>query len=248
MRWSVVLLTACEGIGVVHGDGVEGQDQRSLGRFDGVHNEMNVDVFVSEGEPGASIRCDDNLIDLIHTELRGSTLHIQLPFATGIWPTVPCTVDVTVPSLASLDASGSGSIETNGVWPDLREIDVSGSGEVFVAGDIESLADIHVSGSGNVEVADLRSSDLAAHVSGSGTVTLSGVADFVDFDIRGSGDVAARDLTTEDADIKVSGSGNTELTALGAVDVHLSGSGDVWLWGNPSVESDVSGSGDVHLE
>jgi hypothetical protein len=248
MRWSVVFLTACEGFGVVHGDGVEGQDERSLGRFDGVHNEMNVDVFVREGEPGAIVRCDDNLVDLIHTEVRGDTLRIQAPWATGIRPTLPCTVDVTVRSITSLDSSGSGWIETDGAWPDLTEIDVSGSGTVLVSGDLASLADIRVSGSGNVEVTDVRSSDLAARVSGSGTVTLSGTVDFVELDVSGSGDVAARELTTEDADIQISGSGNTELTALGAVDVRVSGSGDVWLWGDPEVESDLSGSGDVHLE
>src|SRR5262245_64437551 len=100
MRWSVVtLLAGCSGIGIVHGDGVEGEEQRSLGGFDSVHNEINVDVTVSEGQPGAVVRCDDNLIELIKTEVHGTTLRIQTPWATGIRPTLDCTVDVTVKSI-----------------------------------------------------------------------------------------------------------------------------------------------------
>jgi hypothetical protein len=249
MRWSLLLLTACEGVGVVHGNGVEGHERRSLGSFDAVHNEINADVIVTEGEPGAFLRCDENLVGRIQTDIRGSELHVDVKGAADIRPTMDCTVEVTAPTLVTLTGSGSGSVDADGVWPELREITASGSGQVTVAGGLESLSDIRVSGSGNVVADDIAAADLSARISGSGTLTLSGTTGFVDLDVSGSGDVAAQELTTVDADIHVSGSGNVELTATGSVDVSISGSGDVWLWGDPeSVESDTSGSGEVHLE
>jgi hypothetical protein len=233
---------------LAHGNGVEGSEERSLGRFDSIENEMNVDVRVGNGPRRVLVSCDENLLHLIRTEMHGTTLRIDVPNGTALMPTMPCTVDVTTPDLASVATSGSGWIEIDGDFPELREVTTSGSGGVAVIGSALPIDEIRVSGSGDVEVGSIASDYLHASLSGSGRVTLDGTVDMAELEVSGSGGVFARELTTIDADVSISGSGDIELTATGHVTGHLSGSGKLTLWGDPTVDVDTSGSGDVVLE
>jgi len=251
MRSTVVLVTLLGGcaLRVAHGNGVEGSDERSLRAFDGIDNEVGVDVRIVEGPRGAVVTCDENLLHLIRTEVHGNTLRIDTPQGTSLLPTMPCVVDVATPQLVALSTSGSGWVEADGSWPELQEVTTSGSGGIVVSGgDFVALEEIRVSGSGDVDVSGVGSPFLHASVSGSGTVAMDGAVDDIELEVSGSGGVFARELTTVDADLSISGSGDIELTATGLVTGRISGSGNLMLWGDPEVDLETSGSGDVHLK
>jgi hypothetical protein len=236
----------------VQGSGVSAEEFRVLPDFREVTNEIEVAVEVSsEGELGATVICDDNLIELIGTEVVGDTLHVRTPPGTNLGPTVPCSVRVVVApeQLLGLASTGSGgTAAVAGDWPALLEVRSTGSGRVVVEGELPALELVTSTGSGGIDLPEIASQALSARSTGSGTLSLSGVVDWVSLETTGSGALRAMELSSLDADIHGTGSASVWLTATGQVEVHLSGSGDVHLQGDPDVDAKTTGSGRVYLE
>jgi hypothetical protein len=84
-----VALQACSGIGgaritagsppYTEGSGVKTTVQRSVGPYHGIDASVGVTVVVESGDPGAvSVTADDNLLDMLTTEVRDGTLYIGI--------------------------------------------------------------------------------------------------------------------------------------------------------------------------
>jgi hypothetical protein len=239
----------------VPGSGVAAEETRELSDFREVIQGTEVSVEVTVGDeqqlPTATVRCDDNLIELIETVVEGEVLRVRTPPNTNLGPTVPCSVLLVVPRADMLQAmtdTGSGALVAIGDWPALLEVRSTGSGRVMVEGELAGLELVTSTGSGGIELPGIGSHALSAKSTGSGSILLSGAVDFVELETTGSGGLRALELSTVDADIRSTGSGSVWLTATGAVEAHLTGSGDVYLQGDPDVDSHTSGSGRVFLE
>lgn len=234
----------------VRGSGVEATETRQVSDFTGVHNTMNIDVDVVEGETQeVLVTCDDNLLELIKTTVSGGILRIAPPKGTIVRPRATCEVLVTATELQQIEGSGSGATSATGELSSLRTAEGSGSGAVVVDGSaMLSFQRGEVSGSGALTVDGIDTDAVRLENSGSGGLTASGRADEATVVDSGSGAIRARGLTSQTATIDNSGSGAIELTVSGAADVDVSGSGSVSLWGNPQVSQSTSGSGDVIIK
>jgi hypothetical protein len=243
---SVVLVVLSSGCFAVRGSGVADEEIRDPGSFDAVLNTMNIQVNVIDGD-AAEVRvfCDDNLLDLVETEVSGGELRVTTPPNTSIHPNADCGVDLTMPSVTRLETSGSGSIVADGTFPDLRDVASSGSGRLRVQGAVDGLRTADSSGSGGLSVAGLSTSELAAECSGSGNIELSGDGGFADLRSTGSGGIDAGSLSVDEADIRNSGSGSVSLTVTEFASVRLSGSGNVRILGGARLDTNDSGSGNV---
>lgn len=208
------------------------EQMRSVEDFTRIRNKGSFEVYVNVGpEQSVKVTADSEIIESIETEVRGSTLHIQMEdgFKWRRYRDIDVLrVDITVPSLEAVRVDGSGDYEVRGV-----------ENAAFSA---------NVNGSGDIDLIGAKTGRLSIDVKGSGDVEASGTCTDLDVEVKGSGDVEARDMTCENGDIGIMGSGDVSATLNASVDVGIMGSGDVVVYGKPdSVKTRAMGSGDVIL-
>jgi Putative auto-transporter adhesin, head GIN domain len=78
-------------------------------------------------------------------------------------------VEVSMPSLAALDLSGSGNIAVTGIRASRLTVTVPGSGDIYASGSVTEL-NISIDGSGDAQFSGLIARNVDAVVSGSGTI------------------------------------------------------------------------------
>lgn len=242
----------------VDGDGVATRDTRQVGALTGldVGGSMIVEVRVG-GAPSLVVEGDSNLVHLVQTETRGSTLHIGTE--GRLRSTTPLKVTYTVPRLTELNAGGSGHVTVRDLKGEPLDVRQGGSGVTRLVGEVAEL-DARVSGSGKIDAGELRagSAKLAvsgsgrlnvgqvrgdyarASVSGSGLVQASGAVQRLNVSVSGSGSVDMASLTSEQGELSTSGSGGISATVRQSVFAQASGSGPIRVYGQPA-QRNISG-------
>ncbi|MDX9858852.1 MAG: head GIN domain-containing protein [candidate division Zixibacteria bacterium] len=173
------------------GNGVKGSgdivtESRDVGDFDRINSAGAFDIHVTVGpEPTLKIEFDDNLIELIETEVRGGTLRIDS--RKSFRSRSDCTITITVPSLERITSSGSGDITVERLSGELFECRLSGSGSITAEGEIGEI-EATISGSGDIDARNLKAKSAFARVSGSGEIAVYATDDF-DGVVSGSGDI-----------------------------------------------------------
>ena len=206
------------------GSGSEKTEQRAVSSFDrlDVSGAFTVE-FVCAEQTSLEITADDNLLEDISTEVRGSTLHIET--ARSIWPRGRLLVRVSSPNISVIRSSGASDISASNISNEKLSIETSGAGSVK---------------------ADVQTSLLRLETSGAGNVALKGSAETFIVETSGAADVKARNLHVKKARLEVSGAGDVELNVSDELDVSVSGAGDIRYFGSPSsVRQDISGAGSV---
>ena len=219
-------LVALAGCGALTDAGPQTTAERTIGSVTAVELQTSGDLTVTVGEtPGLTIKAGANQLDYLTSEVDGNTLVLD----------------------SKAGMPGGGSISYDLVVPSLSSLDVSGSGSATGAGTLRGEATVTVSGSGDVTLTGVQVPSWAVGWSGSGKVTLGGSADSQQIDVSGSGDYDGKELSVGDTGIEVTGSGNAKVTVSGRLAVSISGSGNVTYFGSPTqVEKSVSGSGSVN--
>ena len=133
---------------------------------------------------------------------------------------------VTATTLAKIDISGSGKLETEGV---------------FKTEDIE----LKVTGAGKMEM-DLIATKVKCVISGSGKIELEGSADEMKVDISGSGKIDAEQFKVKSCTANISGSGKCLVDVTDELTANISGSGSVYYITKPTIlNNNISGVGRV---
>ncbi len=196
--------------------------------FTGVEVAGPDDVTIRQGEKfSITARGRKETLDRLEIKLDGSTLSIgrkREGFSFSNRDDDDLDIAITMPRLAKVRLTGSGTIDADAVDGDSVEAVVTGSGDLKVAKLSGKSAEITVSGSGDIEIA-------------SGTIT-SG-----EFSVTGSGDIDADGLVATTLEVSVTGSGNVDAQATGKADISILGSGDVKLGGGASCSTRQMGSG-----
>jgi len=188
----------------IDGSGDLVTESRDLEEFTRIKLSGSMDLYVNVGrDQEVQLTFDDNLIDLIETEVRGKTLKIWSEESYSC--SRGCRIDISVPSLETVQLSGSGDIEIYDLSGDMFEYTVSGSGDLQVSGEVAEV-EIKVSGSGDVDARDLKAADVYVRVSGSGDVRVFASESF-DGKVSGSGDITFYG-DPEHVSRRVSGSGD----------------------------------------
>jgi hypothetical protein len=196
--------------------------------FSGIDNRISADVYIKQASvQSVEISAQQNIID-----------HIKLTVNDGIWS-------------IKFDKNNVGHFEPINIYisiPTLSSLDVSGSGNVYMENTFDSCGrvDMNVSGSGNIDAYLNSASKVYASISGSGNINLNGSSPDQDISISGSGNVHAFPFHTQQTVVSISGSGMCEVTADSTLNVSISGSGDVYYKSHPGITSNISGSGGIH--
>lgn len=239
------------------GNGQSATEDRIVGGFTGVTAAMSIPVDVSLGsEPAVSVTCDENLLDLIETEVRKGDLVVRAAHHDHLWvvldPTVDCRVQVTTLGVHRVTSTGSGLLSvTGGSLDELYFLTNTGSGGLAVHGKVAaSEVDVTNTGSSTVLIDAIEAKSVHLGASGSGSIiALDGNASALRLTITGSGDIDAEGLVAEHVDATLTGSGSGVVTATRSLSATLTGSGDLYVQGDPKDrDAQSTGSGDVVFE
>jgi hypothetical protein len=169
----------------VHGSGVAATESRSLATFSGVELAGSNNVTIHVGaKQSVIVHADDNLLQRVTTRVKAGI--VVIGNTPGSFTTKrPMSVEIGVPSLRTLNLTGSGVVSATGVAARSLTVTMSGSGVLVATGRAARL-DVTVSGSGDAQLASLAARDVRAVVSGSGRILVT-AAESLDAAVPGSG-------------------------------------------------------------
>ncbi len=212
---SLFMARAQEKSGVITGNGNITKNSRNVGSFDKISAAGPFEVRLVSGKQGeVSVEADNNIVDLVTTEVKNNTLKIA-PREGKLFKSSKgnkVIVRVQVESIAELALTGSGAI--NGKTP------------------LKGNVKIVLEGSGKIDL-DIASGNAEALQSGSGDIVLNGKADSFKCTITGSGYIKAEKLETTAVDVTVTGSGDARVFTNSSITGRITGSGNVAYAGNP---------------
>jgi hypothetical protein len=203
---------------------------RNIAGFDAIQVGGDFDVEVRQGAQFlVEVIGEDDELDRIVTQLRGSTLEIRRGRGGGkffgLFPTYG-RIAVTMPELAAVGASGGAGIVGIGkiTGASLR-IAASGGADVML----------------NIDVAALE-----VATSGGADVNLSGSTDFAAMKTSGGSDLNASSLSAREIELQSSGGSELRVSVTGRLFGTVSGGSDAYYLGSPeTVDVKVSGGGNL---
>lgn len=183
-------------------------------------------IHITQGQKESlSVTGDDNIIENLSVEVRGSTLTIGQKRPTfSLVPTGDVRFDLEVKDINRIILSGAGSVKGSQIEVKDLEIDSSGLG--------------------NIEL-DVYGDSLKTNIAGAARFEVTGEVRAQEVIISGLGTYQAKGLISQDCKITISGSGNAEVHVLQELDIQISGLGSVEYMGSPSVRQNVSGGGSI---
>jgi hypothetical protein len=157
---------------VIIGNGAQRTVKRACPAFDAIDVAGALDVNISCQKPqGVSVSGDDNLVPLVHTQVRDHTLYIT----SGSYSTnAPIKITVNTPNIGQITSSGSNTIAVSNMDNDQLKIEDSGAGNIHLSGATDSL-DVTSSGSSTITADSLTASQVTVDISGASKVTVGSV-------------------------------------------------------------------------
>lgn len=210
----------------VTGDGNVVTEVRNVSDFTGISVSSGIDVYLTQGDQTEVIvEADQNLQELIITEVMGSVLHmkseknIRMAESKKVW--------VTCPVVNRIDISSAGDVNgENPIKTDKLDIDMSSAG------------DLHM---------EIEADEVSIDISSAGNVYLMGTAGSIQADLSSAGDLDAYDLIAKSADITVSSAGSAKVHVTDEASFRSSSAGDINFRGDPKIlEMNSSSAGSIN--
>jgi Putative auto-transporter adhesin, head GIN domain len=179
---AALALAGCE----IGDDGPRTTQTRTVNDFTRIDNRDSVDLRLTVGEPQRlRVRAGEKVIDDVRTEVRDGTL--LLTFDHDGFGGDDVVVEASVPKLTTIQASGSGDIDADGIDADAFELRSDGSADIALAGTVGRLM-VDLDGSGDADLEQLAAREARVDVSGSGEAEVT-AGERLDVEVDGSGDV-----------------------------------------------------------
>lgn len=201
-------------------------ETRDLSGFEAVAVGGGIGLVLRQGDRFVvEVRADDDASEIV-TEVSGGKLQIRRKQSFGFNWGDAGSVNVTLPKLVALTASGGSEVETVGALTgDALEIVASGGSDVVI---------------------DVAVDTLDASASGGADVTLSGTARAARLTSTGGSDLNAGRFTANEANVNSSGGSDIVVAVRDKISGNASGGSDIAYSGQPSsVDIDTSGGSDV---
>jgi hypothetical protein len=218
-----LLFSSCLFLGSsVKGNGNVVKEERDITGFNGIKASRGVNVYVSQGdEEKVMVEADENLVDLIETEVDDSMLKVTI--RRRIRESTSCKVHVTVSGLKKVQASAGSNIYSE------HEIH---------AGNMELSA----SAGSNIKM-EITAQALDISASAGSNIFLEGASREVKVQASAGSNVKAEELITEVCKAKAGSGANIYITVNEKLDGNASSGGNVFYSGNPRHLDTASSSG-----
>lgn len=209
----------------VNGNGNVTTSERELkGSFNQIDVSRGLDVVLTQGSyEQVSVEADENLQDIIVTEVEGNVLKITT--TENIASSASKTVYVSFDDLVKIDASSGSSVSSKNTL------------------NTEDL-DLETSSGSDLNLA-LQASHLNCDSSSGSNLRLSGKATSVVARASSGSGISASDLSTESADVKATSGANISINTSKKLTASANSGGNISYYGNPEIVNNnesVSGS------
>jgi hypothetical protein len=173
------------------GSGTPATELREVEGFDKIEVSGACDLIVHV-EPGVAqkveVTADDNIVGKITTTVSGGELDIGRDSDVKLLrPKTPIRVEVWVPALLAIEASGASVIAVGGLHGEHFELSSSGASHSTLRGAVDRL-DISASGAGSISAQDLQAKSVFVDISGAGQAKVW-ASEALDVRISGAGNV-----------------------------------------------------------
>ncbi len=245
---TAIIFNSCDkwGLGCIDGNGHLTTEDRVISNFEGIEVNGSFDVYVDTSmETSVLIEADENLLDLIKTQVRGNNLVIDTYRDRCLRSSHGIKIFVSTPQIDELILNGSGKIDCGDFESTELHVDIEGSGDIKLNYAKIDEGNFEITGSGFISgTVDTYSADI--NISGSGEINLDGTAHVADMKITGSGNIKTSEFYTDNCSVKITGSGNAYVFASDLLEARITGSGTVYYYGNPAnVVKEITGSGKI---
>jgi len=181
---ATALLAACG----PRGSGNIVTEVREVGEFANIEVSGGIDLRLTV-DPAApftvSAIYDDNLLDRVVTEVEGNTLVVRSSGTLSVFGSGR-VVEVSMPNLEGLTASGGSDVDGNGAAESII-VEASGGADLDLGGLVVDVMELHASGGADVTVN--VTGDVSGDASGGSDVTIRGDPAARDIDVSGGADV-----------------------------------------------------------
>ena len=176
------------------------------------------------------IEGDENLIDRIVIDERGTTLHIELEDNECITSELGIKIYIGTPVLEYIELEGEGDIIINNLYEDNLETTISGEGDISVY---------------NTTVTHR----FTASIEGKGAINATGKCTYAEYYIDGEGKIYADNFVSSYCKVDIDGLCLAAyVNANKTLDVKIDGTGYVYYTGNvteDNITTDIDGIGNV---
>jgi hypothetical protein len=232
---------------------------RNLSRFSKINFAVPGNLNIRIGsEFKVALEGDEDLLAEIETGISNDRLTIRIKEdrrPRNWWANFnnkKVTVNITMPAIAGLSVSGSGTAEIfDSFTTNSFDLSVSGSGRLIINDMLSEKLNCSVTGSGNIAINNMSGEELNCRVTGSGNITVRGNGSFnkADISITGSGRYNGELIKLETANITVTGSGSCNCNVANSLEARATGSGNITYLGNPPrIDTRVTGSGRIRTK
>lgn len=228
---ATVTLTSCNfnaTFGQTNGNGNVKTETRNVSEnFTKVRGSAGLDVYLTKGSTASiKVEADENLHEIISTEISNGKLHITTADHTNIGKAKAKKVYVTYVSLDEIASSSGADVIVNGVL------------------EAENLTLDSSSGS-DLDV-EVFAKTLYIDCSSGADIKVSGRASQLNADASSGSDINAKDLLVVNCKAEVSSGADITVNVKENLEVDASSGGDVKYYGNPTAVKNNSGkSGSV---
>ncbi|MBC2839349.1 head GIN domain-containing protein [Robiginitalea sp. SC105] len=207
------------------GNGVVVEEGRTVtGDFTSVSASEGLNVFVTQGDDyEIRVEADENVIDLIGTDIREGKLKIHAIENIG---RATKNIYVSLPEITALSASSGSDLQTQGT------LEVGA-----IRLDSSSGADLD---------ATLVADEVEADCSSGADIRLSGRANLLYADASSGADIKAQDLEVKVCHANASSGADIRVHASESLTADASSGADILYTGDASVQAKKSASGSVH--
>lgn len=210
----------------IKGNGNVTTEMRSLSFFDELSASSGIDVIYNKGEQSVKVIADENLIDLIITEVKGGKLIIKRKNNTNIKWSKKMEVHVTAQNLHDISIS---------------------SGADFVAKDELNSKNftLTTSSGGDADVV-VTANEANITASSGADISVKGSANEATLNTSSGADIDGFSFVVKNCKASASSAGDISVTVSNSLVASASSGGDVTYKGNPSsVDQSSSSGGDV---
>ncbi len=206
------------------GNGIVTKDSREItGKFTAVSASEGLDVYVTQADEfKITVEADENIIDLIGTDIKNGKLRIHARENIG---RATKKVFVSLPEVTELESSSGADLTVkNDLSADRLELGAS-------------------SGSG-IEI-NLKANNVKADASSGANIQLSGEANDLEIYASSGAGIKAKDLSVKTCNAQVSSGADISINVSDALIADASSGGNISYSGEANVEQKKSVSGSV---
>jgi hypothetical protein len=210
----------------ITGNKIVSTQNRQVTSFHSIKVSGGIDIELNQGnELKLQVEADENLIALIHTEVRDGVLNIY--HDNNIQNAKTMKVHLTFQQVDAISASGGCDIESK------QKLSFS-------------TLKIDLSGGCDIEL-DCKAEKLVCKQSGGCDSKFTGEAENGIFDVSGGCDVKATELYLKNCSIDASGGSDVTVHVAGELTMKASGASDITYYGKPAkVTKSANGSSDIN--